>query len=349
MRPVELYPAGILLDDSTTYAGASMKKPTLALSAVLLALAAAPAYAGDGTDLLKLAPESTQMVLVLDMADARDSPLVQKGFTKLLDASASAKSKLAELGLDPMKDIDTVMFAGGGATDLAPDQVKNVMIVVEGRLPKDKLATAPNAIKTAYQGVTIYTSNDTDAAFIGDRLIFTKKGSMKAAIDLALDRGKSKGKSAAVSKKAKALRDAIAATNTRADFWATVLIPAKTQKTMQKDLAAKTIAVGFDFTADLSAQLKLGTANPAAAAKGVAGIQAMLPQAVQGFQQLGMTKAAKSLVVAQDGAAVAISITLTEAELMSLFKTLQSFGMMGGASSPAAPPPPPPAPPAAKP
>lgn len=304
-----------------------------AFGTLLVATAAAPAHAGDGTDLLKFAPENSQMVLVLDMADARDSALLQKGFKTLLDTSADAKTKLAELGLDPMKDIDTVMFAGGGAGEMSDfSKSKNVLIVVEGRLPQDKLQVLPNVKKSIYGGVTIYTHNETDAAFLGDRLFFTKKGAMKATIDVAQNKGKGKGKSVALSKKAKALRDAIAATDTTADLWATIMVPAKDQKSMAKEqgMSAKTISAGFNFTADLALSFKLTTDSDASATKMVATVQGMLPQMVQGLGQLGMQKAAKSVAVVQDGGAVKFNAVLTEAELMSLVKVAQSMGGMAG-------------------
>jgi len=308
------------------------KSIALAGLATLLVATAAPAYAGDGIDLLKFAPETSQMVLVFDLNDARDSALLQKGFSTLLDTSADAKTKLAQLGLDPMKDIDTVLFAGGSATDMSMDKAKDVLIIVEGRLPKDKISTVPNAVKSTYQGIAIYTSSDTDAAFIGDRLFFTKKGKMKATIDIALNKGKGKGKNVAVSKKAKALRDAIAATDTAADLWAAVLVPAKEQKDMQakQGMVAKTVSAGFNFSADLAMTLKLGTDGAASATKAVEMIQAMLPQAVSGMGQFGLSKAAKSLTVKQDLASVNIAIKLTEAELMSMVKLVQQFS--GGAS-----------------
>lgn len=307
---------------------------SIALAAVGTALVAtaAPAYAGDGTDLLKFAPENSQMVLVFDAADARDSPLLQKGFQKLLDASADAKAKLAELGLDPMKDIDTVMFAGGGATDMDMDKIKNITIVVEGRLPKDKLQAMPNATSSVYSGVTIYTHDDTDAAFIGDRLFFTKKGGMKGEIDLALNKGKGKGKNVAASKKAKALRDAIAATDTTSDLWITVLVPAKAQKEAKKEqgMVPKVVAVGLDFTADLAIGVKIVTDSDASAAKAIGLVQGQLPQLISAMQQFGLSKAAKSVAVSQDAAAMKMSLTMTEAELMSLVKLAQQFGAMGG-------------------
>ena len=219
-----------------------MFKSSLALCVLGTALVAssAPAHAGDGTDLLKFAPDTAQVILVFDVADARDSTLLQKGMSKLLDAAPDAKQKLAELGLDPMKDVDTIMFAGGGAKDLTNDDadMKDMLIIVEGRLPKDKLSNLPNATKSTYGGVDIYTNKDTDAAFVGDRLMFAKKGKMKLALDIAANKGKGKGKSVAVSKKAKALREAIAATDTKADLWATVLVPAKNQAEAKKRRAS---------------------------------------------------------------------------------------------------------------
>lgn len=311
-----------------------MFKSALALTVLGTALVATavPAHAGDGTDLLKFAPESSQMVLVFDVADSRDSALLKKGMTKLLDASAEAKQKLAELGLDPMKDIDTILFAGAGSKDLQDGGPKDLVIIIEGRLPKDKLAALPNATKTSYSGVDIYSHNDTDAAFIGDRLFFAKKGKMKAAIDVALGKGKGKGKNIAASKKAKALRDAIAATDTTADLWATVLIPAKNQTDMKKEqgMVAKTVSLGVNFTADLGLALKVGTDADASASKAVGMIQAQLPQVVQMAGGIGLTKAAKSITVVADGPAMKMGLTLTEAELMSLVNLAQQFGGMAG-------------------
>jgi hypothetical protein len=304
----------------------------LAIAASALLMTAAPARAGDGKNLLPFVPETSQMVFVFDMADARDSTLLQKGFTKLIEASPEAKAKLAELGLDPMKDIDTVLFAGGGADGMDMDKVKDVMIVIEGKLPKDKLSTIPDARSSTYAGITIYTNKDTDAAFIGDRLFFTKKGKMKSAIDIAQNKGKGKGKNAAVSKKAKALRDAIATTDTSADVWAAILVPAKAQKDMKKEqgMMAKTVAVELNFTADLAMNFEVGTDSADSAAKAVAMVQGQLPQITQGMQQFGLTKAAKSVLVKQDAAAFSISARLTEAEIMSLFAVAKQFGMGGG-------------------
>jgi hypothetical protein len=318
-------------------------KTTLALCFFGAALVAtsAPAHAGHGTDLMKFAPEASQMVIVFDVADARDSPLLQKGYQKLLDTKPDAKAKMAEIGIDPMKDVDTILIAGGSADSLDMDKVKNMVVVIEGRLPKDKLSKIPESKTSTYAGVTIIATKDSEAAMIGDRLFFTKAGQMKGEIDIVQGKGKGKNHNLAVSSKGKALRDAVAATDTTADMWATVIVPAAKQKSMQ-GVIAKTVSFGVNFTADVAAMIKVGTDSEASAAKTVTMAQAQLGQAVQGLTQFGLGAAAKSLTVAQDAkdkAFVTISVKVTEAEITSIMALAQQFGGgMGGSKPPATSP-----------
>ncbi len=308
--------------------GESMSKTTLALCLCGAALVAtsAPAHAGDGTALLKFAPEASQMVIVFDVADARDSTLLQKGYTALLAAKPDAKAKMAAIGIDPMKDIDTVMIAGGAADSLDMDKVKNMVVVVEGRVPADKLAKLPDVKTSTYGGVTIYATKDSEAAIIDGRLFFVMSGQMKGEIDIAQNKGKGKGHNLAVSAKGKALREAIAATDTTQDMWATVLVPKKSQSNPQvPGLVAKTVAFGMNFTADLSLAIKVGTNSADSAKKTVAMIQGQLPQAIQGMSQFGLGAAAKSILVVQDAAFVKLGVTVTQAEVMSIMALAKQF------------------------
>lgn len=297
-----------------------MTRTTLALclAGAALAATAAPAHAGHGNDLLKFAPDTSQMVIVLDVADARSSTLLQKGYAALLAAQPDAKAKLAELGLDPLKDIDTVLMAGATGDQLGPDGVKNMVVIVEGRLPKDRMAKIPDVKVSTYQGVAIYTTKDTEIALINNRAFFTKPGAMKGEVDLVLGKGKAKGKSVAASSKAKALRDAIAATDTNAHIWASVLVPAKAAAPMGANMAPKTVGFGLTLTADVAASVKVGMATADAAKQTVAMVQSSLAQVSQSMGTFGLAKAAKSLLVTQDGAFVNLSVTITEAELTSI-------------------------------
>ncbi len=309
-----------------------MIKNRLALCVVGATLCAAgPAMAGDGTNLMKMIPAESQIVMVFDVADSRDSALLQKGWDSLIAAKPDAKAKLAEIGLDPMKDIDTVLFAGSSKTGEF-DDMASMVIIVEGRIPAGKLATVPGVTSAKYQGVTIWTKDDSDVAMIGDKLFFAKKGAMKGAVDIALGKGKGKGANAAVSKKGAALRKAVAATDTKADLWMTVIIPEKSKIDMKKQgMSADVVSVGVNFTADIGTALRIVTDSSATAGKMVGMIQGQLGQLPQLAGQFGLAKAAKSLTVAQDNANVNISLTLTEAELQSLMN-------LGGLGKPAAQP-----------
>ncbi len=306
-----------------------------------LCAAAGPAVAGDGTNLTSMIAADTQMVMVFDVADSRDSTLLQKGYQKLLATQPDAQKKLTEIGIDPMKDIDTILFAGGGVAKIDDfDDAKSMVLIIEGRLPKGKLALMPNAKKALYQGVEIWTKDETDAAFVGDRLFFSKKGKMKGAIDIALGKGKGKGNNVALAKKAAKLRDAIKSTDTAADLWMTVLIPDKDKKNMAKDgVTAESVGGGVNFTADLGMFLRVVSNNEEGAKKAVGMIQAQLGQLTGAMQQMGLTKAAKSLSVSQDKATIKFALTLTEAEINSL---MALAGVAQG-SAPTAPPATPPA------
>ncbi len=311
-----------------------------------LVTAASPALAGDGTNLYPMLPAETQIMMVFDVADSRDSPLLIKGFEKLLAAKPEAKDKLAEIGIDPTKDIDTLVFAGGGVKDMEDmdgDGPKSMVIVIEGRLPKDKLSQIPDARKTSYKGVDIYTNDDTDAAFVGDRLFFTRKGKMKAQIDLA--QGKAKAKSIAGSGKARDLRAALASTDTSADLWMTVLIPVENRKditTQVPDLVINSVSGGLNFTKDLAIGLRIDSSNENGARKAIEMINGGLAQATSTMGTIGLSKAAKSITVAQDKAAIKVGMTLTEAEINSLMGLAGMFGGGGGAPPPATKPAPPP-------
>jgi hypothetical protein len=312
-----------------------IKHRSLALTAFGLSLcaAASPALAGDGTNLYPFLPADTQVMMVFDVADSRDSPLLLKGFDKLLAAQPEAKQKLTEIGIDPVKDIDTLVFAGGGVKDMdemSGDGPKSMVIVIEGRLPKDKLATIPDAKKSVHKGVSIYTNQDTDAAFVGDRLFFTRKGKMKAQIDLA--QGKAKAKSIAGSPKAKELRDLLASTDTTADLWMAVAVPAKNQKEISSevpDLVVKSVSGGLNFTKDLAIAFRVNATNENGAKKAAEMINAAMGQATSTMGTIGLAKAAKSISVVQDKAAIKMGMTLTEAEINAL---LGLAGMMGGSA-----------------
>jgi len=297
------------------------------------------AVAGNGANLIKQVPETSQMVLVIDMAEARDSPLLLKYYQKLLDGQPDAQAKLAAIGLDPIKDIDTVLLAGGGTTELALMKDSNDMVlIIEGRLPKEKFQTIPGMVKTKHQGIEIWAKDDTEAAFVGGRLFFAKKGKMAGAIDVALGKGSGRGKNAGASAKAKKLRAAIAQTDTKSDAWLVVVIPEKDKTTMkQGGLEVDSLSMALKFTADVAASVRLNAKDDATAAKAVGMIQPLLPQLTGALKGMGLGKVATSITVAQDKSAIQMAGVLTDAELNTLVA-------LAGGGAPAPAPKPTPAP-----
>ncbi|MBA3455342.1 MAG: hypothetical protein H0T42_19780, partial [Deltaproteobacteria bacterium] len=263
-------------------------------------------------------------------AEARDSSLVEANFKKLLEPPPDAAAKLAQFGIDPMRDIDTLMFAGGGITELAEmKDVSQMVFIVEGRLPR-KMVDAAALSRSKHRGVEILSREDTDAAFIGQRLFFTKKGGMPEAIDVAL--GKSKVKSVAQSAKAKPLRTVIAGTNIKSDVWMVVMIPDKDKTTMtQSGLTVDSMSASIKLAANLDAVVRLNAASDAEAAKGVSLFQTILPTLKSSMGGIGLQQSASSLTLTQDKAAIQVAGRLSAGELTSL------IAMASGA-----PPPPPP-------
>lgn len=294
----------------------------LGFCALALVASSGIAVAGNGADLLKSVPETTQIVMVFDVAEARDSSLVASNFKKLLDSTPDAAAKLAQFGIDPMKDIDTLMFAGGGVTELSQmKDVREMVFIVEGRLPR-KMVDAAAVSRTKYRGIEVLSREDTDAAFVGQRLYFTKKGMMNAALDVAL--GKGKIKSAAQSPKAKLLRAAIASTNTKSDVWMVIMIPDKDKTTMtQSGLAVDSMSVAVKLASDLAAVVRLNAASDAEAAKGVSLFQTIMPTLKSSMGGIGLQQSAKTITLTQDKAAIQVTGTLSAGELSSLIAMAQ--------------------------
>src|SRR4051812_34279919 len=101
----------------------------LVLGAALVCAGGSIASAGNGTNLTKFVPDNTQMMFVLDASQAHNSKLLVESFNKMLDSKPDARKKMADVGIDPMKDIDTVVVAAGGVDELAKMNDNGNMVV----------------------------------------------------------------------------------------------------------------------------------------------------------------------------------------------------------------------------
>ena len=112
---------------------------TFAVFALVAALAL-PALAKD--DALNLVPANAVTVGMVKLADMRTSPLSSMLFlhTDKMSADGDAAKFLAEAGLSPTKDVDTLVVATVPRTNLGSDA--DVLVIAEGRFTPERLTKA---------------------------------------------------------------------------------------------------------------------------------------------------------------------------------------------------------------
>lgn len=154
--------------------------------AALLTLSAPSLFAKSGA--LALVPNNAVTVGMVKLSELRTSPLSSTLFkqTDHLGANGDAADFIRETGLDPAKDIDTVVVATTPRTALGTDA--DVLVIAEGRFNVERLTkaiTAHGATKKA--GYYLLENDDHDSsktaavAFLSSGVAVG--GSEKAVID----------------------------------------------------------------------------------------------------------------------------------------------------------------------
>jgi hypothetical protein len=107
---------------------------------LLLAMAAVPSFAKD--DALSLVPANAVTVGLVKLSDMRTSPLSGVLFqqTDKLSADGEAAKFMADAGLDPTKDVDTLVVATAPRTALGTEA--DVIVIAEGRFNAERLTNA---------------------------------------------------------------------------------------------------------------------------------------------------------------------------------------------------------------
>jgi hypothetical protein len=270
--------------------------------AVCAAIFVAPsrAEAGDGKKLLPLLDETTQVVAVVDLADARDA----ESFGALLDGAptklADVLALLTAAGIDPRKDVDTLVL--GGHREV-------YQIVLEGRFGKDQLAgMIGSATAKKHRGIRYWVTGDGEVAVLGKRLVLTTPGAMPGVID----RHKKKGRSLVKSPDAAAIRSAIALVDPRHDAWLAWAMDSGSRSGLDA------LAFGVTFGADLTIEAH-GRFSDADRAEELRATTAQdLPRVIQALEQAGLTGTGASLVVEWNGDVVDADATVPAAELATL-------------------------------
>ena len=89
-------------------------------------------------------PPDTEMVLVVNVRQALEAPLTKKYALEQIKAALKgneeAQKVLMALGLDPLKDIDTLIVANAGANG------EKVTFILRGKFDTEKIHTTAQAV-----------------------------------------------------------------------------------------------------------------------------------------------------------------------------------------------------------
>jgi hypothetical protein len=144
----------------------------------LIALVAIPALAKD--DALSLVPANAVTVGMVKLSDMRTSPLSGVLFqnTDKFSADGDAAKFIAEAGLDPSKDVDTLVVATVPRTNLGTEA--DVLVMAEGRFNVDRLTKALIA-RGAVQKQGYLLAPDADHEHEGPGAVAFVSGSLAVA------------------------------------------------------------------------------------------------------------------------------------------------------------------------
>ena len=300
----------------------------LAGAAVLLgalSLSSAPAYAGNGLDLLTLMPQDTAMVMSADARALSGSKLAKDIFNTLGKGGKLSEfdAKMAAAGVDPARDIATVAIGMAGDFETSD----NMVVVLEGRFNSAKIVASvkkesTNFAKKSHQGTTYYQTDDSEMTFVGGRLVATPKGKITAVID----RSKGKAKSARDNKGLMALAKS---SYSKRNLWAVIVLTAEMRKDIANETgghAIETVVMGIDLQTDLSIHASMGASDKTGANALATVIKAARDEAAKdpSMSMMGLDAPLRTMTVAVNGKNVDIVLTVPAAPLQTI------LGMVGG-------------------
>jgi hypothetical protein len=285
--------------------------------AAVLGTASAPAFAGDGRAALDRVPKDYGVVLSINVDRAKGSALFKEAWTM------AAKNPEMQKNLDMLKaqanfeftrDVKTLTIGING-NSAANGGDPQMVLLVEGKFDVKKIgAFAKTQGKTVadanYAGVNYITIDDGEMAVMGNYMVVTQKGGMKAAIDV------NKGKAQSLKANA-AFMKMLGATDVAKDLWAVVLIPAQHQPTIKASLGQGIEGFGasVDVAKGLKSKVQVQTASDAAAKALADLIKSQLPQLASTAQGMGLGGALQRLTVTNNKSIMAIAFDLTVQEL----------------------------------
>lgn len=295
--------------------------PTLRLVVVLLVgLWASPVFAGSGVPLLKYVPDDVDVVAAVNLSKSRGTPMFKRGAETVAAELGDTWKKLLAAKFDPSKDLDTVVMGAktGGADPL-------FVAVIEGRLAglEAELKRHPSTVQ---QGTTVWTFDDV-SSFSFEKKVIVCSTSLLATV---LETVKGKKGSVKSSKKAKAMRDAVAATDLRGDAWA-VVHGSRLKEAMPVQGALGWASMSMATSKGMAVDVKLSTDSEQSATGMVTWATDQLPMAKKLLESQGFPSMADSIEVKNTGALVTVGLVMSDGELTKVMSYLS--GKAGAAAS----------------
>jgi len=294
----------------------------------LAALWAAPALA-EAPKLDPLVPADAEIVVSFNVRQMLDSPLIKKHALKemkdALQKNEHANQALKAVGLDPFKDVSSVVITGTGGT-----AANKVLVVVRGNFDPEKVHTTivaedkknPGKVKVLKEGDTrLYEIHaEGKPAYAA----FADKGTLvvSPSKEYALEAVKNAGKKAA--KPNKELAQALARVRGNDALWLAVVITDEMKKAMEKNPQTASIAPKLEsvtgsvnLTADLTANVLIHTTDAKAAAelrKMINQVKPLLAVVAQSNEEVGpmVGELLNNLKISADKTDVDISLKVTQ-------------------------------------
>lgn len=280
-----------------------------------LVVSASHADAGRGARSLELLADDTSFVLVVDVAHARQTPMVHHAI-ELARAHYAWWGELAKAGLPPDKLADTVVVAGSG--ELASSD-HHTVVIVEGKLDKLVAKVTHGAAAAKQGGVTVWTIDGYELALVDRRLVVTAAGNMTHVLERA--HGK--------RERAPDVRAMLDATSPGTDVFGGVLVdPAqRSQLAIALDGEPHWIAVSLAAATQLVIDVRIELADEAVAGKVRARLAGRFgdPSMQTQVESMIGKEFSDSISIDQDHTQVRMSATLTSDEVEKVFGLLKMF------------------------
>jgi hypothetical protein len=271
----------------------SLPKTGLTALALAALIAAAPAWAAEPDAYL---PANAELVLVINVRQILDSPVVKKyGLEEMKKAIAKeekAQAFIKATGVDPLKDIDSILVANSGGVEKGQTE-----IVVRGTFNPEKINTALQefakkeadkiSIPPKEDGVQVYEFKPEKK---GDKPLFAAFADNKTVVatqskEDTIKAVKNGGKKAPMP--TPKLKAALSKVTGKESLWAVGVITDQAKADMKKNPPTAALAEKLDMitgSVDLTDAAQANLQIHATDAEGAKQIKAMITQLVNIFK-----------------------------------------------------------------